>query len=62
MDSRLESLCLDPVGCVADMKSAQTARMGLEMIVRRLITLSAFLPALPSISPHSGTVQELMDI
>ncbi|RJE20030.1 meiosis specific protein Hop1 [Aspergillus sclerotialis] len=27
VDSRLESLCLDPVGCVADMKSAQTARM-----------------------------------
>ena len=49
VDSRLESLCLDPVGCVADMKSAQTARMGMEMIIRRLITLSAFLPTLPSI-------------
>lgn len=48
VNSRLESLSLDPVGCVADMKSAQTARTGLEMIVRRLITLSTFLPALPS--------------
>lgn len=49
VDSHLESLALDPVGCVADMKTAQTARTGLEMIVRRLITLSAFLPTLPSI-------------
>lgn len=48
-DNRLESLSLDQVGCVADMKSAQTARTGLEMIVRRLISLSTFLPALPSI-------------
>ncbi|OJJ40271.1 hypothetical protein ASPWEDRAFT_33619 [Aspergillus wentii DTO 134E9] len=48
MGSRLESLSLDPVGCVADMKTTQTARMGLEMIVRRLITLSAFLPTLPN--------------
>lgn len=49
VDSRLESLSLDPVGCVADMRTAQAARTGLEMIVRRLITLSAFLPTLPSI-------------
>ncbi|EYE91024.1 putative meiosis specific protein Hop1 [Aspergillus ruber CBS 135680] len=48
VNSRLESLSLDPVGCIADMKSAQTARTGLEMIVRRLITLSAFLPTLPN--------------
>lgn len=48
VNSRLESLSLDPVGCVADMKSAQTARTGLEMIVRRLITLSTFLPTLPN--------------
>lgn len=48
VNSRLESLSLDPVGCVADIKSAQTARTGLEMIVRRLITLSTFLPTLPS--------------
>lgn len=52
MSSRLESLSLHPVGCVADMKTAQSARMGLEMIVRRLITLSAFLPNLPSIPIH----------
>ncbi|KAL3492382.1 HORMA domain-containing protein [Aspergillus germanicus] len=45
--SRLESLSIEPVGYVADIKSAQTARMGLESIVRRLITLSAFLPTLP---------------
>lgn len=48
VNRRLESLSLDPVGCIADMKTAQSARAGLEMIVRRLITLSAFLPTLPS--------------
>lgn len=48
VNSRLESLSLDPVGCVADMGSAHSARIGLEMIVRRLITLSTFLPILPS--------------
>jgi hypothetical protein len=49
VNSRLESLSINPVGCVADLKSAQTARVGLETIVRRLITLSTFLPNLPSI-------------
>ncbi|PKY00797.1 putative meiosis specific protein Hop1 [Aspergillus campestris IBT 28561] len=48
MNSRLERLSIDPVGCVADMKTAQTARIGLETIIRRLITLSAFLPTLPN--------------
>ena len=48
VNSRLESLSINPVGCVADVKTAQTARVGLEMIVRRLITLSAFMPTLPS--------------
>ncbi|KAE8386892.1 meiosis specific protein Hop1 [Aspergillus alliaceus] len=48
VDSRLESLSIDPVGCVADMRSAQSARVGLETIVRRLITLSTFLPILPN--------------
>ncbi|KAB8079477.1 meiosis specific protein Hop1 [Aspergillus leporis] len=48
IDSCLESLSIDPVGCVADMRSAQSARVGLETIVRRLITLSAFLPTLPN--------------
>ncbi|KAF4225365.1 hypothetical protein CNMCM6805_008610 [Aspergillus fumigatiaffinis] len=48
VNSRLESLSINPVGCVADLKSAQTARVGLETIVRRLITLSTFLPNLPS--------------
>lgn len=48
MDSCLESLSIDPVGYVADMRSAQSARVGLETIVRRLITLSTFLPTLPS--------------
>ncbi|KAE8148245.1 meiosis specific protein Hop1 [Aspergillus avenaceus] len=48
LDSCLESLTIDPVGCMADMKSTQSARVGLETIVRRLITLSAFLPALPN--------------
>lgn len=48
VNSRLESLSLDPVGCVADMGSAHSARIGLEMIIRRLITLSTFLPIIPS--------------
>ncbi|PYH35035.1 putative meiosis specific protein Hop1 [Aspergillus neoniger CBS 115656] len=48
VNNRLESLSLEPMGCVADMKTAQTARIGLETIVRRLITLSAFLPTLPN--------------
>ncbi|KAL4892689.1 HORMA domain-containing protein [Aspergillus ambiguus] len=48
MDTHLESMTIDPVGCTADMKTAQTARVGLETIVRRLITLSAFLPVLPN--------------
>ncbi|RAL03820.1 putative meiosis specific protein Hop1 [Aspergillus ibericus CBS 121593] len=48
VNSRLDSLSIEPVGCVADMKSAQAARIGLETIVRRLITLSAFLPTLPN--------------
>lgn len=48
VNNRLESLSIEPMGCVADMKTAQTARIGLETIVRRLITLSAFLPTLPS--------------
>ncbi|PYH46883.1 putative meiosis specific protein Hop1 [Aspergillus saccharolyticus JOP 1030-1] len=48
INKRLESLSIEPVGLVADIKSAQSARVGLETIVRRLITLSAFLPALPN--------------
>lgn len=45
---RLSSVVLESTGCTADMKTVRTARRGLEMIVRRLITLSAFLPMLPS--------------
>ncbi|KAL4808262.1 HORMA domain-containing protein [Aspergillus unguis] len=48
VNKRLESLSVQPVGYVADMKSAHTARVGLESIVRRLITLSSFLPSLPN--------------
>ncbi|KAL4881940.1 HORMA domain-containing protein [Aspergillus karnatakaensis] len=48
LPKRLESLSVQPCGYVADMKSAQTARVGLEMIIRRLIALSAFLPTLPN--------------
>ncbi|KAL4965023.1 putative meiosis specific protein Hop1 [Aspergillus stella-maris] len=48
LHKRLESLSIQPCGYVADMKSAQTARVGLETIVRRLITLSSFLPTLPN--------------
>lgn len=52
INHRLESLSIEPVGLVADIKTAQSARVGLETIVRRLITLSAFLPALPSQYPQ----------
>ncbi|PGH04661.1 hypothetical protein GX51_03328 [Blastomyces parvus] len=45
---RLASVSLESTGCTADMKTVKTARHGLEMIVRRLITLSAFLPMLPN--------------
>jgi meiosis-specific protein len=48
LDRTLASVSLNTSGCVADMKTVQTARLGLEMIVRRLITLSSFLPILPS--------------
>lgn len=48
LSKRLESLSIQPCGYVANMKSAYTARAGLESIVRRLITLSSFLPTLPS--------------
>ncbi|KLJ10566.1 hypothetical protein EMPG_14052 [Blastomyces silverae] len=45
---RLASVSLESTGCTADMKTVKTARQGLEMIIRRLITLSAFLPMLPN--------------
>ncbi|OJD23228.1 hypothetical protein ACJ73_05419 [Blastomyces percursus] len=45
---RLASVSLESTGCTVDMKTVKTARHGLEMIVRRLITLSAFLPTLPN--------------
>ncbi|KKZ60919.1 hypothetical protein EMCG_00680 [[Emmonsia] crescens] len=45
---RLASISLASTDCTADMETVKTARRGLEMIVRRLITLSAFLPMLPS--------------
>ncbi|KAL4932120.1 putative meiosis specific protein Hop1 [Aspergillus undulatus] len=48
LHKRLESLSIQPCGYIADMKTAHTARVGLESIVRRLITLSSFLPTLPN--------------
>lgn len=65
MNRRLESLSIDRMGCVADMKYAQTARVGLETIIRRLITLSTFLPTLPSTILsvfHGRTSAETMQI
>lgn len=53
VDTRLESLSLDPVGCVADMKTIHSARKGLESIVRNIIELNAFLPILPSMAPFT---------
>ena len=48
VNSRLASMSLDSVGCTAEMTTLHSARQGLEMIIRRLITLSSFLPVLPS--------------
>ncbi|KAL2840559.1 HORMA domain-containing protein [Aspergillus pseudoustus] len=48
LNSRLESLSIEPVGYMTDVKTAQSARVGLESIIRRLITLSSFLPQLPN--------------
>ncbi|RDW65864.1 putative meiosis specific protein Hop1 [Aspergillus mulundensis] len=48
LNKRLETLSIQPCGYVANMKTAHTARVGLESIVRRLITLSSFLPTLPN--------------
>ncbi|KAL4908342.1 hypothetical protein BDW74DRAFT_99954 [Aspergillus multicolor] len=48
LNKRLEALSIQPCGYVANTKTAHTARVGLESIVRRLITLSSFLPTLPS--------------
>ncbi|OAX77564.1 hypothetical protein ACJ72_08136, partial [Emergomyces africanus] len=45
---RLASISLESTSCTADMKTVKSARRGLEMIIRRLITLSTFLPMLPS--------------
>ncbi|GAD92959.1 meiosis specific protein Hop1, putative [Paecilomyces variotii No. 5] len=47
-DRRLASVSLASTDCVADMKTTQAARLGLEMIIRRMITLSTFLPVLPN--------------
>jgi hypothetical protein len=48
VNNRLASVSLETVGCTAEMKTMRTVKLGLEMIIRRLITLSAFLPILPS--------------
>lgn len=48
LKNRLSSVSLETTGCTAEMKSFRTAKLGLEMIIRRLITLSTFLPDLPS--------------
>ena len=53
MNSRLASISLESVG-TADMQTFRTARHGLETIIRRLITLSTFLPMLPSEIPNSS--------
>ncbi|KAK2757653.1 DNA binding protein [Arachnomyces sp. PD_36] len=46
--NRLSSISLEQTGLTADMKTTRSAKLGLEMIVRRLITLSTFLPLLPN--------------
>jgi hypothetical protein len=48
LNTCLSTISLGATGCVADMRTMQTARLGIEMIVRRLITLTSFLPMLPS--------------
>jgi hypothetical protein len=46
--SRLASISLAAGGRESEVKTFRTAKQGLESIIRRLITLSAFLPVLPS--------------
>lgn len=59
LNTCLSTISLGATGCVADMKTMQTARLGIEMIVRRLITLTSFLPMLPSMfSPVHSTIKE----
>ncbi|KAI5309368.1 DNA binding protein, partial [Ascosphaera atra] len=48
LDKRLASISLDANGSQTEIKTLRSARSGIEMIVRRLITLSSFLPRLPS--------------
>ncbi|KAN0083657.1 HORMA domain containing protein [Elaphomyces granulatus] len=48
LNTCLSTISLGATGCVADMRTMQTARLGIEMIVRRLITLTSFLPMLPN--------------
>lgn len=51
--SRLASLSIDPVDYAADLGSVHSAMTDTEMIVRRLISLSAYMPNLPGTSPRS---------
>ncbi|KAL1964046.1 hypothetical protein VTN77DRAFT_7592 [Rasamsonia byssochlamydoides] len=49
-DNRLASVSLESTGlnCVAHLHTAKKARVGLEMMIRRLILLNTFLPELPN--------------
>ncbi|KAF3490534.1 uncharacterized protein GIQ15_00051 [Arthroderma uncinatum] len=44
----LETVSLETTGRSTEVKTFRTAKLGLEMIIRRLITLSTFLPILPN--------------
>ncbi|PGH02712.1 hypothetical protein AJ80_08809 [Polytolypa hystricis UAMH7299] len=48
VNNQLASVSLGSTGYTADMKTTRSAKLGLEMIIRRLITLSTFLPMLPN--------------
>lgn len=50
LESRLASISLRESGYEANLDSLKTARVGLEMIVRRLIVLSALMPTFPRMS------------
>jgi meiosis-specific protein len=47
LENRLESISLRESGFEANLDTMKTARVGLEMLVRRLIVLSALMPTFP---------------
>ena len=60
VNRRLESLSIEPMGYAADVKSVHSARMDIEMIVKRLIIMSTFMPILPCIPSQVLSAEHLL--